>query len=81
MSSKSPVENAVRDARCKTRRKHSIVETLHILLEGLCGEESIASLCRRMIIASRGAACLLARQYHIGPHAFFNPECYHDGNN
>ena len=45
------VEKAVRDIRCKTRRRHSMEEKIRIVLEGLRGEESIASLCRREGIA------------------------------
>ena len=45
------VEKAVRDIRRKTRRRHSTEEKIRIVLEGLRGEESIASLCRRGGIA------------------------------
>ena len=45
------VEKAVRDIRRKTRRRHSMEEKIRIVLEGLRGEESIASLCRREGIA------------------------------
>ena len=45
------VEKAVRDIRRKTRRRHSTEEKIRIVLEGLRGEESIASLCRREGIA------------------------------
>ena len=51
MTSKAPVEKAVRDIRRKTRRKHSTEEKIPIVLEGLRGEESIAALCRREGIA------------------------------
>ena len=51
MSSKDPAEKMVRDIRRKTRRKHSTEEKIRIVLEGLRGEESIASLCRREGIA------------------------------
>ena len=51
MSSKDPAEKVVRDIRRKTRRKHSTEEKIRIVLEGLRGEESIASLCRREGIA------------------------------
>jgi len=43
---------AVRDIRRKTRRKFSAEEKIRIVLEGLRGEESIASLCRREGIAA-----------------------------
>ena len=48
---KDPAERVVRDIRRKTRRKHSTEEKIRIVLEGLRGEESIASLCRREGIA------------------------------
>jgi transposase len=51
MSKKAPAEQAVRDIRRKTRRKHSTEEKIRIVLEGLRGEESIAALCRREGIA------------------------------
>ncbi len=35
------VERAVRDIRRKTRRRHSTEEKIHIVLEGLRGEEII----------------------------------------
>ena len=49
--SNASVEKTVRDIRRKTRRWHSTEEKIHIVLEGLRGEESIASLCRREGIA------------------------------
>ena len=51
MSKKDPAEKVVRDIRRKTRRKHSTEEKIRIVLEGLRGEDSIASLCRREGIA------------------------------
>ena len=45
------VERAVRDIRRKTRRRHSTEERIRIVLEGIRGEESIASLCCRKGIA------------------------------
>jgi transposase len=47
MLQKDSAEKAVRDIRRKTRRKFSAEEKIRIVLEGLRGEESIASLCRR----------------------------------
>ena len=47
MKSKEPVEKAVRDIRRRTRRHYSSEEKIRIVLEGLRGEESVASLCRR----------------------------------
>jgi len=47
MPQKDSAEKAVRDIRRKTRRRFSAEEKIRIVLEGLRGEESIASLCRR----------------------------------
>ena len=49
---KQSTEAAVRDIRRRTRRKFSPEEKIRIVLEGLRGEESIASLCRREGIAA-----------------------------
>ena len=49
--SNASVERAVGDIRRKTRRRHSTEDKTRISLEGLRGEESIASLCRREGIA------------------------------
>ena len=49
--SNGSVEKAVRDIRRKTRRRHSTEEKIRIVLEGLRGEESIASVCSRDGIA------------------------------
>ena len=51
MSKKAPAEKVVRDIRRKTRRQYSAEEKIRIALEGLRGEESIATLCRREGIA------------------------------
>ncbi len=52
MPQKDSAEKAVRDIRRKTRRKFSAEEKIRIVLEGLRGEEGIASLCRREGIAA-----------------------------
>ena len=44
-------ESAVREIKRKTRRKFSAEEKIRIILEGLKGEESIATICRREGIA------------------------------
>ena len=46
MSKKDPAEKAIRNIRRKTRRLYSSEEKIRIVLEGLRGEESIATLCR-----------------------------------
>ncbi len=52
MTKNESAENAVRDIRRKTRRRFSAEEKIRIVIEGLRGEESIASLCRREGIAA-----------------------------
>jgi transposase len=52
MSKKETAEKTVRDIRRKTRRRFSAEEKIRIVIEGLRGEESVASLCRREGIAS-----------------------------
>jgi transposase len=47
MGGKDEAEKAVRDIRRKTRRQYSAEEKIRIVLAGLRGEESIATLCRR----------------------------------
>ena len=51
MTTKDTAEKTVRDIRRKTRKQYSAEEKIRIVLEGLRGEESIASLCRREGIA------------------------------
>ena len=40
-------EQTVRDIRRTTRRQYSAEEKIHIVLDGLRGEDSVAELCRR----------------------------------
>ncbi len=47
MAKGASAEKAVREIRHKTRRKFSAEEKIRIVLEGIRGEESIATLCRR----------------------------------
>lgn len=51
MSSKRSSESIVREIKRKTRKKYSAEEKIRILLEGLRGEESISTICRRESIA------------------------------
>ncbi len=46
-STKTSAEKTVRDIRRATKRKYSSEEKIRIVLEGLRGEDSIASLCRK----------------------------------
>jgi transposase len=48
---KEPAEKVVRDIRRATRKQYSAEEKIRLVLEGLRGEESIATLCRREGIA------------------------------
>ena len=52
MAQKASAEKTVRHIRRKTRRRFSAEEKIRIVIEGLRGEESIASLCRREGIAA-----------------------------
>ena len=52
MSKQNGVESKVREIRRKTRKRYSAEEKIRIVLEGLRGEESIATLCRREGIAT-----------------------------
>lgn len=47
MSKTSSAEKTVREIRRRTRRKFSSEEKIRIVLEGLRGEESIATICRK----------------------------------
>ena len=47
MSERISPGSVVRDIRRKTRKKYSVEEKIRIVLEGLKGEESIATICRR----------------------------------
>ncbi len=47
MAKKESAEKTVREIRRRTRRRFSAEEKIRIVIEGLRGEESIASLCRR----------------------------------
>jgi transposase len=47
MDPKGSPEKVVREIRRKTRKKYSTEEKIRIVLEGLRGEDSIASICRR----------------------------------
>ena len=47
MSQAKSAEKVVQEIRRKTRRRFSAEEKIRIVLEGLRGEESIATLCRR----------------------------------
>jgi transposase len=47
MNKKVSSESAVKDIRCRTRKKYSSEEKIRIVIDGLRGEDSISSLCRR----------------------------------
>jgi transposase len=50
-TTKPSAEAVVKDIRRQTRARPSSEEKIRIVLEGLCGEESIAEICRRENIA------------------------------
>ena len=47
MRKKNDPDSIVRDIKHKTRKKYNSEEKIRIVLEGLRGEESIATICRR----------------------------------
>ncbi len=47
MPAKSDTESIVKDIKRMTRKKYSAEEKIRIVLEGLRGEEGIATICRR----------------------------------
>ena len=51
MSSKRSSESIVREIKRKTRKKYSAEEKIRIVVEGLRGEDSISTICRREGIA------------------------------
>ena len=46
--SNGSAEKTVRAIRRATRRRYAAEEKIRMVLEGFCGEESIAELCRRL---------------------------------
>lgn len=44
---KQSIESKVREIKRATKRKYSAEEKIRIVIEGLRGEESLASLCRK----------------------------------
>ena len=52
MKEKVSAEDRVREIRRKTRKKYSSEEKVRVVWEGLRGEESIVTLCRREGIPS-----------------------------
>jgi transposase len=63
MAKGESTEKAVKEIRRRTRRKFSAEEKIRIVLEGLRGEESIATLCRR-----EGIVANLYYLYGLLPH-------------
>ena len=47
MLAKSNAESIVKDIKRMTRKKYNAEEKINIVLEGLRGEEGIATICRR----------------------------------
>ena len=49
---RNAAERTVKDVRRKTRKRYSSKDKIRIVLAGLCGEDTIAELCRQEGIAS-----------------------------
>jgi transposase len=47
MDKKISSESVVKDIRRRTRKKYSSEKNIRIVIDGLRGEDSISSLCRR----------------------------------
>jgi hypothetical protein len=69
---KDSPEKTVRDIPRKTRPKFSAESKIRIALEGLRGEESIASLCRREGIAAN-SKCVQGSTWKPGPTVDHSP--------
>ena len=52
MAKGDSAEKAIKDIRRKTRRRFSAEEKIRIVMEGMRGEQSISTLCRREGIAA-----------------------------
>ena len=51
MAKKKTTESIVKDIKRKTRRKFSAEEKIRIVLDGLKGEDSVSTICRKEGIA------------------------------
>ena len=66
MNKKVSSESVVKDIRRRTRKKYSSEEKIRIVLDGLRGEDSISSLCRREgILAKKSQKFSLRQPIHI----------------
>ena len=66
MNKKVSSESVVKDIRRRTRKKYSSGEKIRIVLDGLRGEDSISSLCRREgILAKKSQKFSLRQPIHI----------------
>jgi len=73
MGKEAAAEKVVQEIRRKTRRRFSAEEKVRIVLEGLRGEESIATLCRK-----EGLAPTVTAVEHLDSHLALltgNPRC------
>jgi transposase len=59
-TTKSPGEKIVKDIKRGTRKHYSSEEKIRIVLDGLCGEDSMAELCRREGIGAVSAVTFVA---------------------
>ena len=62
MNKKVSSESVVKDIRRRTRKKYSSEEKIRIVLDGLRGEDSISSLCRREGIPAKKSQKFSLRQ-------------------
>ena len=73
-TSKDAADKLVKGIKRKTRKQYSAEEKIRIVLAGLRGEESIAALCRREVIAEslygvpRGRQAAAGRRYGASSH-------------
>ena len=66
MNKKVSSESVVKDIRRRTRKKYFSEEKIRIVLDGLRGEDSISSLCRREgILAKKSQKFSLRQPIHI----------------
>jgi transposase len=71
MAKGASTEKAVREIRRRTRRRFSAEEKVRIVLEGLRGEESIATLCRREGLRGEESIATLCRREGIVANLYY----------
>ena len=66
MDKKVSSESVVKDIRRRTRKKYSSEEKIRIVIDGLRGEDSISSLCRREGIPANLYYCSIKDFLKVG---------------